>query len=56
MKSHYRYFMRDQVKDLVPSLMQLDAAGSSGRRHSFTELAVFATVTLGYLAVLGITA
>ena len=56
MLSKHRYFMCDQVKDQVPSLMQLGAAGRVQSRRSFTELAIFAAVTLGYLVVLSITA
>jgi hypothetical protein len=56
MQSNDRYFMCDQVKNQVPSLMQLGAAGRVQPRRSFTELAIFAAVTLGYLAVLSITA
>lgn len=50
------YVMRDQVKNVVPSLMQLNVEGAQRRRGSFTELAIFASVTLGYLLMLGLTA
>ena len=50
------YVMRDQVRDLVPSLMELSVQGVRKTRGRMTELAVFAAVTLGYLVVLGLTA
>ena len=50
------YVMRDQVKDLVPSLMELNVQGMRRTRGRITELAIFAAVTLGYLVMLGLTA
>ena len=50
------YVMRDQVHNLVPSLMELSVQGVRKTRGSMTELAVFAAVTLGYLVLLGLTA
>ena len=50
------YVMRDQVKNLVPSLMELSVQGMRKPRGRITELAIFAAVTLGYLVVLGLTA
>lgn len=49
------YVMRDQVKNVVPTLMNRDVTGSHRERTSFTELAIFAVVTLAYLVALGLT-
>lgn len=50
------YVMRDQVHNLVPSLMELSVQGVRRPRGPMTELAVFTAVTLGFLLVLGLTA
>ena len=56
MRAPYSYIMRDQVRDLVPSLM--DADGFAVRRPSYPllHLAVFAGVMLSYIAALAVTA
>lgn len=56
MNFKYPYVMRDQVRDLVPTLMELDVQGTKRPRGTMTELAVFAAVMIGYLVVLGLTA
>ena len=56
MQRNHPYFMRDQVRNLVPSLMELNGQGARREPRRITELAVFAAVTLGYLVVLGLTA
>lgn len=48
------YVMRDQVQDLVPTLMRFDARGSRRLRGSFTELLVFTLATATYLLALGL--
>ena len=49
------YIMRDQVRDLVPSLMDADILGQR-RPLPFLHLAVFAGVMLSYIAALTVTA
>ena len=50
------YVMRDQVRNLIPSLMELSAQGVRKPRGTMTELAVFTAVTLCFLLALGLTA
>lgn len=51
MRAPYSYIMRDQVRDLVPSLMEADMLGQP-RRLPRLHLAVFAGVMLSYIAAL----
>ena len=53
MNNHTSYYMRDQVDNLIPSLMRSDTGKQRGR---LLELAVFVVTTLGYLVALGLTA
>jgi hypothetical protein len=55
MSAHRSYIMRDQVRDLVPSLMETDMIGQQ-RRLPFLHLAVFAGVMLSYIAALAASA
>lgn len=48
------YFMRDQVRNQVSSLMAVGSRGDSRPRFAFRELLTFAAVTLAYLVVLAI--
>ena len=56
MSTQSNSFMRDQVDNLVPSLMKLGVRGSGGQRGRVLELAVFVATTVGYLVALGLTA
>jgi hypothetical protein len=56
MTTHSSYFMRDQVNNLVPSLMDLSVQGARKQRGRVLELAVFVATTAGYLIALGLTA
>lgn len=51
MRAPHSYIMRDQVRDLVPSLMDADLLG---QRQPFPllHLAVFAGVMFSYIAAL----
>jgi hypothetical protein len=51
MRAPYSYIMRDQVRDLVPSLMEADMLGQP-RRLPRLHLAVFAGVMFSYIAAL----
>jgi hypothetical protein len=48
--------MRDQVDNLVPSLMNLNGQGARKTRGRMLELVVFVVTTVGYLIALGLTA
>ena len=50
------YFMRDQVNNLVPNLMEMNVQGKRKPQGRVIELAVFLATTIGYLIVLGLTA
>ena len=52
MFSQCPYVMRDQVKDLIPNLMDIDAEGTQHSPTSFRELMAFAAVITVYLLVL----
>ena len=54
MRIHDHYLMRDQVKGLIPELMQFDSRGSRRTRGSFTELLMFVGALTAYLAALAI--
>ena len=54
MFSQCPYVMRDQVKNVVPHLMDIDAEGTQHRPTSFLELAIFAIAIGAYLLVLGV--
>lgn len=55
MRAPHSYIMRDQVRDLVPSLMDADILG---QRRSFRllHLAVFVGVMVSYIAALAASA
>lgn len=55
MRAPQSYIMRDQVRDLVPSLMDADLLG---HRQPFPllHLAIFAGVMLSYIAALAVSA
>jgi len=54
MFSQYPYVMRDQVKDLVPNLMDIDSEGSQQNPTSFRELAIFTIAVGAYLLILSL--
>jgi len=54
MHIHDHYLMRDQVKGLIPELMQFDSRGGRRMRGSFTELLLFVGALTTYLAALAI--
>lgn len=51
MRNPHSYIMRDQVRDLVPSLMESDLFGPR-RPFPVLHLVVFAGVMLSYIAAL----
>lgn len=53
MQCHNHYFMREQVKGLIPDLMKSDICGGRRKKTSFTELLVFFLAVAFYLAALG---
>lgn len=55
MRARQSYIMCDQVRDLVPSLMEGDVLGQR-RAVPLLHLAVFAGVMLSYIAALAVTA
>lgn len=55
MRAAQSYIMRDQVRDLVPSLMDSDILGQR-QPLPLLHLAVFAGVMLSYIAALAVTA
>jgi len=55
MTTHSPYCMRDQVDNLVPSLMNLNVQGTRKHRGRMLELVVFVATMLGYLVALGLT-
>lgn len=48
------YIMRNQVKDLVPKLMNFDARKKRRQTGHFKELVIFLFAALGYLMALGL--
>jgi hypothetical protein len=48
--------MRDQVHNLVPSLMEMSVHGVKKHRGRMVELSVFLFTTVGYLVALALTA
>jgi hypothetical protein len=54
MYSHKHYVMRDQVKGLVPELMQSDVRGVRRAGRSFAELLFFSGAVAIYLIALGL--
>ncbi len=55
MPRHSSYFMRDQVHNLVPSLMELSVQGARKHRGRMIELSVFLFTTVGYVVALALT-
>lgn len=55
MRAYHSYIMRDQVRDLVPSLMDADIIGPR-RSLPLLHVAVFAGVMLSYIAALAVSA
>lgn len=51
MRNPHSYIMRDQVRDLVPSLMDADLLGQR-RPFPLLHIVVFAGVMLSYIAAL----
>ncbi len=48
------YFMRDQVRGLVPEIMKTDTRGHRRGNGSFAELALFSLAVALYVLALGL--
>ncbi len=54
MHNNAPYVMKDQVRDLIPNIMDFDVRRRRHKGRSFLELSIFGLATTAYLIVLAV--